>query len=173
MPNTFTLISSSTVGSGGATDITFSSIPQTYTDLVLKISGRTSRSAANDYLRVVFNSSSSGYANRNAVGTGTSTASETNNSTTYGFTYGLNGNTALSNTFGSIDIYIPNYTLSINKSWSNDSVQENNTTAAQLELNANLWSNTSAITSILISSHDLTKTFLQYTTAYLYGIKKD
>ena len=37
MANTYVLISSSTVGSGGAASIDFSSIPATYTDLVLKL----------------------------------------------------------------------------------------------------------------------------------------
>ena len=40
MATTYKAISTVTVGSGGAASITFSSIPATYTDLVLKISGR-------------------------------------------------------------------------------------------------------------------------------------
>ena len=37
---TFTKIETITVGSGGAASVTFSSIPQTFTDLVMKISSR-------------------------------------------------------------------------------------------------------------------------------------
>jgi hypothetical protein len=40
MANTFTLIASSTVGSGGAASIDFTSISSTYTDLVVKLSLR-------------------------------------------------------------------------------------------------------------------------------------
>ena len=35
---TYTLIASNTVGSGGTASIEFNSIPQTYTDLLIKIS---------------------------------------------------------------------------------------------------------------------------------------
>jgi hypothetical protein len=41
-----TLISSVTVGSGGAADIEFTSIPATYTDLLVKISIRNATSGA-------------------------------------------------------------------------------------------------------------------------------
>ena len=41
---TMTPIQTVTVGSGGAANITFSNIPQTYTDLVIKISARSNRS---------------------------------------------------------------------------------------------------------------------------------
>ena len=47
MPNTMTLISSSTVGSGGTASISFSSIPNTYTDLVVKLSVRSTASTNN------------------------------------------------------------------------------------------------------------------------------
>jgi hypothetical protein len=44
MANTFELITSSTVGSGGAASITFTAIPQTYTDLKILYSTRNSGS---------------------------------------------------------------------------------------------------------------------------------
>ena len=46
MATTYTLISSVTVGSGGAASIEFTSIPSTYTDLVLKLSARSSRNVS-------------------------------------------------------------------------------------------------------------------------------
>jgi hypothetical protein len=54
MATTYKLISSVTVGSGGATTMTFSSIPQTYTDLLLKISSRNTTGGADNH-RVTFN----------------------------------------------------------------------------------------------------------------------
>ena len=42
MANTYELIASSTVGAGGASSIDFNSIPNTYTDLLVKLSGRSS-----------------------------------------------------------------------------------------------------------------------------------
>ena len=41
MANTYTLIASSTAGSGGAAYIEFTSIPNTYTDLLVMLSLRT------------------------------------------------------------------------------------------------------------------------------------
>ena len=41
MADTYTLISSVTVGAGGASSIDFTSIPATYTDLLVKFSLRT------------------------------------------------------------------------------------------------------------------------------------
>jgi len=77
---------------------------------------------------------------------------------------------ATANTFGSWEAYVPNYTLSNNKSVSLDSVMENNATAAEQNLVAGLWSNTAAITSIKLLPLNGTA-FKQYSTATLYGIK--
>jgi hypothetical protein len=45
MATTYEIIASVTVGSGGAANIEFTSIPATYTDLVVLFSARTDRSA--------------------------------------------------------------------------------------------------------------------------------
>ena len=170
MANTYTLIASTTVGSGGAATITFSSIPATYTDLKIVISGRTNRTSIYDYVKMKFNSSATSYSDRNINGNGSTAASETNNSTTYGFVYVLDAANSAANTFGSIDIYIPNYAGSNNKSYSADGVEEDNATGALMALTAGLWSNTAAITTIDLSSAT-GNNFVQYTTAYLYGIR--
>jgi len=44
MPLTYQKIATVTVGAGGASNITFSSIPQTYTDIKVVVSARTDRS---------------------------------------------------------------------------------------------------------------------------------
>jgi hypothetical protein len=81
----------------------------------------------------------------------------------------INGNTSTSNTFGNGSIYIPNYAGSNNKSVSTDVVVENNATESSQYLLAGLWSDTSAITTIRLYSRN-SHNFLQYSTAYLYGI---
>jgi hypothetical protein len=50
-----------------------------------------------------------------------------------------------------------------------DSVQEDNQTEAYIDVVAGLWSNTAAITSLSIKSN--AGSFVQYSTAYLYGVK--
>jgi hypothetical protein len=164
---TYTLIASNTVGAGGVASVTFSSIPATYTDLVVKISGRSARAAQQaDNLFITFNGVTTGYTTRNIMGNGTSASSAS-----YAVRYAANsvdaaGSTA--NTFSSHEIYIPNYTSSNNKSYSVDSVSENNATAAQSDLFAGLWSNTAAITSIALQPE--VSTWVQHSTFTLYGI---
>jgi len=77
---------------------------------------------------------------------------------------------ATASTFGNCQAYIPNYTSSAYKSISAEGVAEGNTTAMLSAIDAGLWSDTSAITSIklFVPSFNL----LQYSTASLYGISK-
>jgi hypothetical protein len=167
MPNTFELIASSTVGSGGAANIEFTSIPATFTDLCLKWSGRSNSGNTLDNLEITFNNSTSSYTQRLLYTTnGTSALSASG--TSYNFNY-LTGGGATASTFSNCEIYIPNYAGSANKSYSADMVTENNATAAGVLMNATLWSNTAAISSIkmVITGYN----HAQYSTAYLYGVK--
>jgi hypothetical protein len=174
MPNTYTLIASVTVGSGGASTISFTSIPATYTDLVVKYS---LRSTANDSggstpidVRLTFNGSGSGYSERMLYGTGSSAASAATSGSYINWAGTQTNNSQTASTFASNDMYIPNYAGSTNKSVSVDGVQENNATAAASRLTAILWSNTAAITSLQLAPDY--GNFAQYSTAVLYGINK-
>jgi hypothetical protein len=164
MPNTFELIASSTVGAGGASSIDFTSIPSTYTDLCLKVSVRWSN-AGPDGFNVSYNGSTSSFTARYLEGSGSAAAS----GTATRFVGGLEGTGYTANTFGNVDIYIPNYAGSTNKSYSSDTVTENNATQAYSHLIAGLWSNTAAINQITLAPSS--GTFVQHSTAYLYGVK--
>ena len=171
MANTFELIASSTVGSGGASSIDFSSIPGTYTDLCLKVSARNDASTTVGGLWIQFNGFSTNLSSRVLYGTGSATGSF---SDTTIFAYS-DAASATSSTFSNVEYYIPNYAGSNNKSVSVDAVMENNATAASSSLTAGLWSSSSAITSIKIqtfnNSNSALANFVQYSTAYLYGVK--
>jgi hypothetical protein len=156
-----------TVGAGGAANITFSSIPSTYTDLKVVISGRTNASDYVDFCKVQFNGVATNQSERAVRGNG-SAANSYSDTLIYSAT---NGNTSTSNTFGNLELYIPNYAGSTNKSVSLDGVSENNATAALAELQAGLWSSTAAITSIALVPYTGTL-WQQYSTASLYGISK-
>ena len=172
MANTYTLIASSTVGSGGAASISFTSIPSTYTDLCIKYSVRSSGNAAATYAYVTFNgSSSASYGMRRLYGfSSTVASSESSNTSSIAGAFLVGGSDQTANTFGNGELYIPNYTSSNYKSVSGDSVDETNGTTAFKFLAGGLWSNTSAITTITLTGE--TTNFAQYSTAYLYGIKK-
>jgi hypothetical protein len=163
MANTYVLIASNTVGSGGVSSITFSSIPQTYTDLKLVISARDTATSTN-FIELGVNGST---ANANGIrlqGNGSSAGSSS-----FGNRYAvIETNNQTANTFGSIEIYCPNYTSSNYKSFSVDTVTENNASAAIMEMWSWLWSNTAAITSLTVNI-----TAMQYSTFYLYGIKNN
>ena len=169
MATTYTLISSVTVGSGGAANIEFTSIPATYTDLSLFISCRYTGSGTQVPLWLSqINGSGSSLTNRWLRGSGSAAISSTDASS--GFYVGqVNAASGTTSTFTNISIYIPNYASSNNKSFSIDAAQENNTTEAYLSFTAGLWSNSAAITSFRITP-DGVSNFAQYSTAYLYGI---
>jgi hypothetical protein len=171
MANTYVAIATVTVGSGGASNIEFTSIPATYTDLTLMVSLRSDNAAVFDNLKLTFNSNTSNYQYRSVGGNGSSANSDNFTSDPADKIIGIIcGTNATSSTFGNLSIYVPNYTGSTNKSVSIDSVQETNGTLAYMRLATNLWSNTSAITSIKLEPYAGTN-FLQYSTATLYGIK--
>jgi hypothetical protein len=168
---TFTQIGTAVVvGSGGQAAIEFTSIPNTYTDLVVKLSLRGASSLATMQIYMTFNNSTSGFSARQIYGDGSSATSATlSNSGAAISIINMNTNASTSNTFSSTDIYIPNYAGSINKSVSADSSTENNAQGALTGLTAGLWSNTAAITSIKFTNQDAVN-FVQHSTAYLYGV---
>jgi hypothetical protein len=165
MANTFELISSVTVGVLGTTSIDFTSIPSTYTDLCIKLSARSDRAAnIDDQFIIKPNGSTSSLTYIYVRGDGASASSGSLNRTY------VPAASSTASTFGNAEIYIPNYAGATNKSMSVDSVEENNATTAYMSMQAVLWSSTAAITSLNIAPVSGT-TFVQYSTAYLYGVK--
>jgi len=175
MANTYTLISSNTLTTT-TSSVTFSSIPATYTDL--KVVGSTRSSTSDQTLLYRFNASTSNYTSKYLGGTGTAAESASFTTLTAGAggtwgrigNAGVNASTTTATTFSNWELYIQNYASANNKSSSFNSVTENNTTAAFAELDAPLWSDTTAITSVGFAVYN-TGSFVQYSTFYLYGIK--
>jgi len=164
MANTYVKIGSTvTVGAGGASTISFTSIPATYTDLKIVVSARCD--ASNTAFKIRFNGATTNLSTRYLYGQGSSAASYTEGSNIYGYE---NASTYTASTFGNTEIYVPNYTLSNGKSVSVDAVTENNATSAEMALFAGLWNSSAAITSVELVSN--TGNFVQYSTATLYGI---
>jgi hypothetical protein len=168
MATTYEAIATVTVGSGGAANIEFTSIPGTYTDLVIKLSARNDRADTQDHTLISFNGSTASITNRQLYAFGTTVGSITSVPRSIGVSNSANGT---SNTFSNTEIYIPNYTSANNKSYSADTVSENNSSGDNgLWFTAGLWSNTAAITSIALTNNIATE-YVQYSTATLYGIK--
>lgn len=175
MANTYVAIASVTVGSGGSSTIDFTSIPQTYTDLLLKLSLRSTAAGTHGgAAQMIFNNSTAQNYNFmffrgsgiSTPGTGTNTGVAfirvTNNHPTAG---------NISSTFSNSEVYIPNYTSSNAKVTSEETVGENDTSESYTQFTAGTWTLTNAINRITLTSE--ATNFAQYSTATLYGIKKN
>jgi hypothetical protein len=174
MPNNYVLLEKITVGSAGASSVTFNNIPQTgYTDLVVRMS---TRSAA------AVNGSAYGMGMTiNGVGTnrtfrrleawdGTNIGSDTN---TNDMTAIIQGNSTTASTFNNVQIYFSNYTSNNNKTFSVEGVNENaSTTGNDIYLLAGLWAQTAAITSLAFYDRNGSSNFLANSTFKLYGVAK-
>lgn len=172
MAITYTLIASNTLFTSAAS-VTFSAIPNTFTDLVLRVSARNDRAVVNGAMVLRFNgSSSSVYSWTELTGNGSAAASARASSSTSLQGFALAGSSATSNTFTNTEIYIPSYTVSQNKPVSGISVNETNATAADMYATANLFSSTSAISSIELSNVS-TFQFVSGSSFFLYGIRNN
>lgn len=156
------LVSTVTVGSGGAASIEFTSIPQTGKDLLLLLSTRGFFDT-----RVKFNGSATLANTRWLQGRGSTISGG----------FAQNGKIEIgtptsytANTFSNSAILISNYASNTQtKSYSSDSVNENNATGAYQDLLAGNWPVNDAITSILLEDPSAAS-FVQHSTASLYII---
>jgi hypothetical protein len=170
MPSTYTLISSNVLVSSAAS-VTFSAIPSTYTDLVLRWSVRTDYGATRTGFRLRANS----IATNVYTGTyiiqynSTTVASGSDSNDRWSMEY-IDGTGATANTFGSGELYLPSYTVSQNKPASLFSVAEGNSAAdTGMYVKALLLSDTASVTSLTAIAN--TGNFVSGTSFYLYGIK--
>ncbi len=137
---TYTLINSNVLSSTAAT-VTFSSIPATYTDLVVRFSVRATD--ASDWMIVILNNITT---------------------TTYSETWLQGSGSAAS----SGEFYLPSYTVSQNKPSNFFLATENNATAATITSLAGLWRNTATVNEIKFDTAGTS--FASGSSFYLYGI---
>lgn len=162
---TYVKIASNTVGAGGVASVTFSSIPSTYTDLILKFSARNAADSSQGF--ITFNGSATSYTGKRLYGSGSAASSDAGNTTNFNPSC-VTASSYTASTFGNAEVYIPNYAGSNYKSVSIDAVTENNATTAYGGVFAGLWSNTAAITSITVTANG--GNLAQYSTFTLYGV---
>lgn len=148
--------------------ISVNNIPQSFDDLYIAFSARTSRTEAIDVGKIAFNNTTGNWSNRQLIGFGTGNGYTEQGSSSFGIFYGVNGNTSTANTFGNSGIYIPNYTRSVSKIVSMDWSFEQNASSGWNGMTAALWNVTSAISSIQLTAEF--GSYLQFTTISLYGI---
>jgi len=159
-------IATTTVGAGGASSVTFSSIPSTYTHLQLRIS--TLLSNVDDVI-IRFNSdSANNYIGHFLLGNGTAASSGVlfgGASSGLAILYAPYSATPIPSNTDILDYANTNKFKTTRTLYG----AENNSTG-RIQLNSGLWRSTSAVTSILVIPFSGT-TFSQYSSFALYGIK--
>jgi hypothetical protein len=172
MPSTYTLISSNVLSSSAAS-VTFSAIPSTYTDLVLRCSMRNSDTGGSA-IQIRFNGdTATNYSQTVLAGYGSSVGSSRDSSISQIDFFAPDTSSNTANTFSSAEIYIPNYLISQNKPLSLCSFTEDNSVSTNIfnYNTAGLWRNTAAITSVSLSNSGALN-FVSGSSFYLYGISK-
>lgn len=162
MPKTYEPIQSQVLTGTQAT-ITFSSIPQTYTDLVLVAHCVSISSATSSSIGVQFNSdTSTNYSRTLLYGDGSTAASTRDTSATSSAILYYEGLATLAPNI----LQIMNYT---NTTTNKTFIARANFAGSTVRLGVGLWRNTAAITSVTLVP--TTSSFATGSTFTLYGIK--
>jgi hypothetical protein len=174
MPTPTYVAISKNVLTSSQSSVVFSGIPNTYTDLVVLISPRNTGAVVSEFFYFTFNNDSSGIYSYTQLQGNSSAASSARSVSDPRFIipYGYPGASATSNTFGSIEIYIPNYASSANKLASSTAVSENNSSTANnayIQTMAGLYRSTTAISSIEFNA--VSGQYASGSRFDLYGIK--
>lgn len=165
MASTYTPIATQTLGSTAAT-VTFSSIPSTYTDLVLVATLRQSTTNQDGFLR--FNSDTgTNYSDTVVRGNG-SAASSVRDTSAAGIDIGVMSNSA--NTSGEFEAVIINIMNYANTTTYKTVVMRTNQPASIVNAIVGLWRSTSAINTVSLESRN-SGSFAVGCTFTLYGIK--
>jgi hypothetical protein len=161
MAATYTPIASITLGAA-VSSVTFSSIPSTYTDLVMTVE---TISSTTNYPYVVLNGDTgTNYSKTWLTGTGSAASSGRDTSTAISY---ITANAASTTSSGFISIvHFMNYS---NSTTNKTFLSRSNNAGSGVDLQVNLWRNTSAITSVQILAN--TGTFSAGSTFNLYGIQ--
>jgi hypothetical protein len=175
-PANFISIATTTVGAGGASSITFSSIPSTYSHLQIRFLARTDRAVNDgDYLLMRFNgisSAASYYAQHYIRGNGTAVLAAADGTATASYIERVPALNTTASVFGAGIIDILDYTnTSKNKVWRSLAGYDGNGDAnANIRLASGMLLSTPAISSITLTS-GTSSNFVQYSHFALYGVK--
>jgi hypothetical protein len=163
-----TLVSTVTVGSGGAASISFTGIASTSTDIMVVLSGRNT--STTDAFSVSLNNdtTSGNYQYCNLYGRGSSTPGS--GSSSGRFMGQVNTSSTTANTFSTQKIYFPNYASSLQKSFSSDWSWEDNATYNFMAIGAQFWTGTAAISTVTFTTNS--NSWAEGSIASLYLITK-
>lgn len=154
--------------------VTFSSIPATYTTLILVVNGRLSDSALFGAIGIRFNGDTGANYDQQAIqGLGSTAQAFGGSAQTYGFIGRLPGATASTSDAGEITIWVPGYAATtFNKlaRGNNGYFETQGTTGTYFTVQASAqWRNTAAVTSATLFDQ-AGGNFVTGSTFTLYGV---
>ena len=168
--NSFESIATVTVGSGGSSSISFSSIPSTYKHLQIRMSARSTDTGTGANTNVIFNGSGTGYSTHYVQGDGSTTGAGAIVNGSYIIPAQITGNGATSGIFSPNIIDILDY-ADTNKYKTLRSLGGNELNGSgNIVLWSGNWRQTTAISSITFTISGASN-FTQYSSFALYGIK--
>ena len=160
------------VGSGGAANVEFTSIPSGFEHLQIRAIARSTKASVdNAFVNMQINSDTgTNYSYHDLYGDGSSVAAGAITSVTQNYIQRITASTAAANIFGTFVIDILDY-KNTNKYKTLKSLGGFDLNGSgQIYLVSGSWRNTNAITSIKFTSQT-TGDFAQYSQFALYGIK--
>jgi hypothetical protein len=148
------------------TEITFSSIPATYTDLVLVVTAKASPDGGDIYI-IVNNDTGSNYSWTNIWGNGSSTGSANGSNIAFGLLVDYYGTVGTNNNH----LLIANFNNYANTTTYKTCLARSNNAAGGVDSTISMWRSTAAINSLRLGIGSArTDTFSTGTVATLYGI---
>jgi hypothetical protein len=171
--NSYESIATVTVGSGGSSSVEFTSIPQTYKHLQIRIMARTNRSVAADNVSLTFNGDALGgtnYAYHFLSGDGASVSAGGGSSFERILAANVAGATSTANVFGVGVLDILDYTNTNKNTTTRSLTGYDANGSGNSRLYSGLYLSTTAITSIKLWA-EASSLHTQYSSFALYGIK--
>jgi hypothetical protein len=165
---TMTLITTQTLEQDTAV-LDLISIPQNFTDLIFLISARISSSSTTPLMFMRINDL--GFVNRSGVRLQGNGSTVTTQLVPDNRIANVTGALVTSNTFNNAVVHFPNYSGNSAKTFSCDSVTENNATEAAQSFVAGSWNDTAAINRITFNL-PVAVNFVTGTTVSVYGVTK-
>jgi len=167
--NTYVALDKVTLTTSIEGEITFNSIPSTYTDLVVVVNARNTTATTHSGLYLYANGNASGiYSWTNLDGNGT-TATSNRGTSTLIYTSSIPAASATSGVFGTTIVNIQNYA---NTTTYKTVISRGNSIGGPLNASVGLYPSTNAITSISLTTGG-TGLLVAGSTFSLYGIKAD
>jgi len=164
-------IATVTVGSGGASSVTFSSIPSTYTHLQIRGIGRAANSVTDENFVLQLNSDTgANYSLHNIYGTGSSVGANATINFTASYFARTSGASSGASMFGAVVADILDY-ANTNKYKTLRSLSGHDQNGSgYVTLMSGNWRSTSAVTTVTIKN-ETGLNIAEYSSFALYGIK--